>query len=138
MLCKLRAIEWGERPNVSNSRAVFSVGYVPCRIPRTTQAVRRRQNSRRSMFRERDNSLKRHGRGWHACVARWRYSQPRGPGPSLFWWCCWPLFHAGLVWLPPWFFEHVMVGLSVYAIVAVKKDDLHTTQAEEAAGGTSA
>ena len=55
-----------------------------------------------------------------------------------FWWCCWPLFHAGLVWLPPWFFEHVMVGLSVYAIVAVKKDDLHTTQAEEAAGGTSA
>ena len=56
----------------------------------------------------------------------------------IVWWCSWPLFHAGLVWAPPWFFEHVMVGLSVYAVIAVKNDDYHTTQAEETAGGQGA
>lgn len=53
------------------------------------------------------------------------------------WWCVWPLFHLGLELLPEWFFQHVLVGLSVYAVVATKKDDLHTTQAEAKAGGTS-
>jgi hypothetical protein len=47
------------------------------------------------------------------------------------WWLAWPFFHAGLIWLPPWFFEHVLVALSVYAIVATKRDDLHTCQVEE-------
>lgn len=45
------------------------------------------------------------------------------------WFVAWPLFHVGLAFLPPWFFEHVLVGLSVYAVVATKQDDYHTVRA---------
>lgn len=46
------------------------------------------------------------------------------------WWAVWPFFHAGLIFLPGWFFEHVLVALSVYAIVATKQDDYHTVRTE--------
>ena len=48
----------------------------------------------------------------------------------ICWWAVWPLFHVGLIALPPWFFEHVLVALSVYAIVATKQDDYHTVRTE--------
>jgi hypothetical protein len=47
------------------------------------------------------------------------------------WWAAWPLFQLGAWFLPQWFFEQVLVGLSVYAVVATKQDDYHTVRAEE-------
>lgn len=53
------------------------------------------------------------------------------------WWVAWPLFHLGAWKLPEWFFQQVLVGLSVYAVVATKQDDYHTVQAKEAAEETT-
>jgi hypothetical protein len=39
----------------------------------------------------------------------------------------WPLTHVGLVVLPPWFFEHVMVALSVGAILVSEIDIVETS-----------
>jgi hypothetical protein len=46
-------------------------------------------------------------------------------------WACWPAFHIGAWLFPDWFFQQVLVGLSVYAVVATKQDDYHTVRAEE-------
>lgn len=48
----------------------------------------------------------------------------------IFWWVTWPLYHLGLIFLPDWFFQHILVALSVYAIVATKQDDYHTIRTE--------
>lgn len=44
------------------------------------------------------------------------------------WWCAWPFIHVGNITLPDWFFEHVLLGLSVYAIIATKADELTTAR----------
>jgi hypothetical protein len=44
------------------------------------------------------------------------------------WWIGWPLIHVGNVMLPQWFFQHVLIALSVYAIIATLRDNLRTAQ----------
>lgn len=44
------------------------------------------------------------------------------------WYCAWPFIHLGGATLPRWFFEQVVLGLSVYAIVATKHDELTTAR----------
>lgn len=55
----------------------------------------------------------------------------------ILWWCLWPLTHLGNMTLPEWFFEHVLLGLSVYAVIATKADDYHTLKLEESNGNST-